>query len=220
MKVELYAIACALVAICLFKVESYFNERYSGVHYYEEKAKEISYQLEQDKISLAKLEQKQLMYQQNLAGYLPELQKENSYVARNIASTISKDSLELKKDFTQDFEKAKKYFVEGNFQSAVDILKIIEPEVNGLVIAPEVDYLLMESYHQLKNKKKVFEYIENMLHLYPEAHLSGYALIRLGDYYIDEGENRKAADCFQLAVENFSFDEQIVLTARAKLGNL
>lgn len=221
MKLEYYLIACAIIAVSLLRVHSYVNERYSGVQFYQQQAEALAYQKEQLALRQAKQDYQNKLFQQHIAAYLPTLQKENAYVARNIASVISDKKIDFPVDkFTPSFDKAKDFFSEGNFASAVSLLENLRQQYPSNPKAVEVCYLLMESYYQLKQEADAVDMIENILQLYPESNLAAYALIRLGDYYLAEDDKDKAEYCYHYAMENFSYDKKVVELAAKKIGSL
>jgi len=210
-----------MIALMLMRVHSHVNEKYSGVDYYQKKAVVAEYKAKQADIHLALVEHENLVFQQQVAKHMPSLMQQDSYAARNIASVISDNNLNMEKDDNDEkMEGAKEFFTQVNFQSAVEILKSLDTQKEAFLYGPEVTYLLMESYHQLEKHKEATDKIQDMLELYPESHLAGYALIRLGDYYAIENRKSDAKYCYEYAVENFSFDEQVVLDAKMRLGAL
>jgi len=197
------------------------NEKYSGVDYYQQKATVAEYKKKQADLHLALIEHDQFLFKQQVVKYIPQMMHEDSYAARNIASVLSNQQTKLEKDESlQDLDEAKAYFLEGNYLSAIPLLVELAKHADALIYGPEITYLLMESYHQTQDYIKASEQIEIMLRLYPESHLAGYALIRLGDYYAMENKKEDAQYTYEFTIENFSFDAQIVLDAKKRLGAL
>tara|TARA_B100001248_G_C27395102_1_gene465024 strand:- start:3617 stop:4282 length:666 start_codon:yes stop_codon:yes gene_type:complete len=221
MKLEFYILACSIIALALMRVHSFVNERYSGVDYYKTLAQQEEYRRKQADVHLAKIENQHLRFQQEVVAAMPELMQQDSYSARNIASVISDQSVDLKIDSTKkQVEQAKEYFMAGNYLSAMEILKPLEVSAAGSTYGPEIHFLLMESYHKSGDYKKASEYIERMLQFYPESDLSGYAILRLGDYFKLENDKEMAEYCYHYALENFYFNQEVAQEAERRLGAL
>ncbi|MCB0348021.1 MAG: hypothetical protein KDD37_04260 [Bdellovibrionales bacterium] len=214
MKLELYFVAAGIIGVMLFRVHSHFNGTYSGKQFYQEKVSKLQEDLDRSELEVALMEKRQFDYQQSIAMQLPSMLKKDPYNARNIASVISdkKGAIEFDNKF-EKLEAAKKYFNEGHFEEVVDELEPIYKDSPEHPLAPEVSFLLMEANHFLGKREEAAVIIRSMLQLYPESYLTGYALLRLAEYFVQEGDERKAKYLYQFISEKFNYDPQIVKSA-------
>ncbi len=214
MKLELYFVAAGIIGLMLFRVHSHFNEKYSGEHFFQQKISVLQESLDRAELENTLAQKQQFDYQQSIAMQMPDAIKKNPYTARNIASVISKEEGGFTFDTTNEkLDAAKKYFSEGKFELVVDGLESIYQKKADHPLAPEATFLLMEAKHYLGKREEVSHIIQNMLQLYPESYLTGYALLRLCEYFLQEGDEDKAKYLYRFIAEKFNYDPQIVLSA-------
>jgi TolA-binding protein len=221
MRLELYFASAAIIGIMLFRVHSYFNEKYSGTRYYETKLVILQEEIDRHDLEKAIAEKEKFDYQQSLAMQVPDLIKKNPYMGRNIASVVSDHQETLKFDTTaEQLTAAKEAFNNGQFKVVVEKLEPIYKKQPEHPLAPEATFLLMEAQHFLGKREEANIIIENMLRLYPESFLTGYALLRLAEYFLQEGDEDRAKYLYEFVREKFSYDPQIVKIASESLQRL
>jgi TolA-binding protein len=221
MRLELYLVAAGIIGIMLFRVHSHFNERYSGQHFYEKKMAMMQNKIDQAGLEKALVEKQQFDYQQSLAMQLPELIKKDSYNARNIASVINTEPGKLSFDkVPESLATAKNFFNLGKFEDVEDVLQDIYKNKPEHPLAPEAVFLLMEAKHFLGKREEASDIIQNMVRLYPESYLTGYALLRLAEYFVQEGDEDRARYLYRFIGEKFNYDEQLVKSAAINVKRL
>jgi TolA-binding protein len=211
MRLELYLVAAGIIGITLFRVHSHFNERYNGQHFYEQKVALMQNKIDQADLEKALVEKQQFDYQQSVAMQLPDLIKKDSYNARNIASVINAEPGKLAFDqVPEKLSQAKNFFNIGKFDEVETLLEEIYKNKPEHPLAPESVFLLMEAKHFLGKREEAADIIQNMVRLYPESYLTGYALLRLAEYFVQEGDEDRAKYLYKFIGEKFSYDEQLV----------
>lgn len=221
MKLELYFVAAGIIGLMLFRVHSHFNEKYNGNHFFQQQVSMLQEELDRAALENTLADKRQFDYQQSIAMQLPSAIKKNPYAARNIASVISNEKGKFALDTTGErLDAAKKYFAEGKFEAVVNELEPIYQKKADHPLAPEATFLLMEALHYIGKREDVSHIIQNMLQLYPESYLTGYALLRLSEYFLQEGDEDKAKYLYQFIAEKFNYDPQLVLSATEGLKRI
>ena len=145
------------------------------------------------------------MIAQTLPGALKNRPKDSTtYEIRNIASVLNSTNSSLKIERASSLlEKAKEDFRAKNFEESnlrlSKLLKLYPDSLHG----PEARFLLVEGYFQAHDYEACIEVVEEMIRLYPESELTGFALLRLGRIYEGRDRIEDAAEIYRSVVSHF-----------------
>jgi pentatricopeptide repeat protein len=146
---------------------------------------------------------------QNLPAALKDRPKDSTtYEIRNIASVLNSTNSSLQIERASSLlEKAKEDFRTKNFeQSNLRLSRLIKLYPDSLH-GPEARFLLVEGYFQARDYEACIEVVEEMIRLYPESELTGFALLRLGRIYEGRDRIEDAAEIYRSVVSHFSQTE-------------
>lgn len=148
-----------------------------------------------------------------VAQVLPESlkgrpQDSTTYQLRNLASVTNSTSADLKIERASSLlEQAKDEFRARNFEKSntrlAKLLKLYPDTLHG----PEARFLLVEGFFQAHDYEACIEVVEEMIRLYPESELTGFALLRLGRIYEGRDRIEDAAEIYRSVVSHFSQGE-------------
>ncbi len=143
---------------------------------------------------------------QNLPTALKDRPKDSTtYEIRSIASVLNSTNSSLQIERASSLlEKAKEDFRSKNFEESnlrlSRLLKLYPDTLHG----PEARFLLVEGYFQSRDFEACIEVVEEMIRLYPESELTGFALLRLGRIYEGRDRIEDAAEIYRSVVSHFS----------------
>ncbi len=146
---------------------------------------------------------------QNIPAALKDRPKDaTTYGIRNIASVLNSTSSSLQIERASSLlEKAKADFRARNFEESNlrlgKLIKLYPDSLHG----PEARFLLVEGYFQAHDYEACIEVVEEMIRLYPESELTGFALLRLGRIYEGRDRIEDAAEIYRSVVSHFSQNE-------------
>lgn len=128
-----------------------------------------------------------------------------TYQLRSVASVLNSTNASLQIERASSLlEKAKHDFREKNFEQSnsrlAKLLKLYPDTLHG----PEARFLLVEGYFQSRDYEACIEVVEEMIRLYPESELTGFALLRLGRIYEGRDRIEDAAEIYRSIVAHFS----------------
>ncbi len=154
---------------------------------------------------------------QSLPAALKDRPKDSStYEIRSIASVLNSTNSSLQIERASSLlEKAKEDFRSKNFEESNlrlgKLLKLYPDTLHG----PEARFLLVEGYFQSRDFEACIEVVEEMIRLYPESELTGFALLRLGRIYEGRDRIEDAAEIYRSVVSHFS---QVELKRQAQIS--
>lgn len=143
---------------------------------------------------------------QTLPSALKNRPKDSTtYEIRTIASVLNSTDSSLQIERASSLlEKAKEEFRAKNFEKSnlrlSRLLKLYPDTLHG----PEARFLLVEGYFQSNDYEACIEVVEEMIRLYPESELTGFALLRLGRIYEVRDRIEDAAEIYRSVVSHFS----------------
>lgn len=156
-----------------------------------------------------------------IAQALPEALKgrpkdSSTYQLRNVASVVNSTSTRLKIERASSLlEKSKEEFRLKKFDESnaglQKLLKLYPDSLHG----PEARFLLVEGFYQSKDFEACIEVVEDMIRLYPESELTGFALLRLARIYEGRDRIEDAAEIYRSIASHFSQPE---LKKQAQVG--
>lgn len=135
-------------------------------------------------------------------------QDSTTYRLRSIASVVNSTDAGLQIERASSLlEKAKDDFRAQKFEHAngrlATLLKLYPDTMHG----PEARFLLVEGLFQVRDYEGCIEVVEEMLRLYPESELTGFALLRLGRIYEKRDRIEDAAEIYRSVVSYYPQSE-------------
>lgn len=145
-----------------------------------------------------------------IASQIPEVLKglpvdSKSYQIRTVASVVNSSAKHLKIERASSLlERAKEEFRLRNFEESNLRLETLLKTYPDSLHGPEARFLLVEGYFQSKDFEACIEIVEQMIRLYPESELTGFALLRLGKIYEGRDRIEDAAEIYRSISVNFT----------------
>jgi TolA-binding protein len=128
-----------------------------------------------------------------------------SYQIRTVASVVNSTSKHLKIERASSLlERAKEEFRLRNYEESNLRLEALLNSYPDSLHGPEARFLLVEGYFQSKDFEACIEIVEQMIRLYPESELTGFALLRLGKIYEGRDRIEDAAEIYRSVAFNFT----------------
>lgn len=159
-------------------------------------------------------------YRQNLAGLLPSEVKDNlkaAYQMRNLASIVKEpigENLEIERASSL-LVKAKKSFADKNYTDSNQTFRRLIDDYPESVHAVEAYFLLIEGEYQTQDFENCITSIDEMLTLYPENELTGFAMLRLGKIFESQDRIEDAIEIYKAMLKDFKSSK---LREQAKLS--
>jgi TolA-binding protein len=146
---------------------------------------------------------------QYLPGSLKGLPQDSStYQLRTIASVTNSTVRDLRIERgTSLLEKAKEEFRSKKFEFSNRQLRELLALYPDSLHAPEARFLLAEGLYQVRDLEGCVEVIEEMIRLYPESELTGFALLRLARIYESRDRIEDAAEVYRSISSHFTQEE-------------
>lgn len=151
-------------------------------------------------------------YRQNLAGLIPGLNsgelKNNlraAYQMRNLASIVKEpasDGLKIERASSL-ISKAKKSFELKNYADSNKLFQSIIQDYPDSIHSVEAYFLLIEGQFQTQDYENCIASIDDMLTLYPENELTGFAMLRLGKIFESQDRVEDASEIYKALIKDF-----------------
>ena len=100
-------------------------------------------------------------------------------------------------------------FEKKNFKKAISQFEQLNTLYSYTKNHPQSLLLLAESYYQLGDLKSTVETYSNLIEIYPEQEVAGYALLRLGQIHKERGQTREALGLLAILKEEFAHKEEL-----------
>lgn len=202
------------------------HEHFNGVSEYKNQLALLKNQVEGERTSFAVQREQFLEFRQAVASLMPEVLKEKGeglegYPYRSLASTISKKESETVRATIAKtlFEKGKVYFKDKNYEKANLAFRKIIRDFGFTLYVPESYFLLAESHFQENELEECIETIQEMVELFPQHELTGFALVRLGRIYQMQNRSEEAVDIYKTVIRSFP-QRDVVAQAKSSLREL
>jgi TolA-binding protein len=211
MKTSHFVSFCLLIVSGLISFHALFKESLNPVDQLKGRVEILKKERESAELR-AQLAQHELAdYQQHVATLLPDAIKgrspESAYPLRQLASVLGESGEMIAIERASGlFERAKTAFRERRFEDAAKLFQRLIEKHPASVHVAESYFLLAESCYQLKDFEGAIEQIEQMVSLFPENELTGFALLRLGVIYEAQDRLEDAGDIYRAVLANFKQD--------------
>jgi TolA-binding protein len=146
---------------------------------------------------------------QNVAQNIKDFDFKNDeyskYMAENFKNSFRVPASEDKIDFSAAWiERGKLKFREKNYSEASVIFGKVLAQYPASSLATEAHFLLVESWFLQGQYQQSITKIEEMLELYPESELTGFAMLRMGQIFQDRHRDDDAAEIYRTILRSFS----------------
>lgn len=188
------------------------RERYSPIDLYKHKN-----HLLEKKIAALEL-QRQLdaeqeeQFQQEVAAALPQAlqkvtQKNKDYALRNLASVVMRPQKDKLYDLVAKsvFESGKALFRKGEYVQANRLFQKVIDRYGFSTQVIEAHFLLAEGLYQTGELDRTTQVIDQMVELFPDSELTGFALLRLGQIFETRDRFDEAVQIYRMVSRIFPY---------------
>lgn len=119
---------------------------------------------------------------------------------RNLASVIPHEGThEITLGFNAQklLEDGKRNIKKRNFRQGIKLLNKLINRFPDSYHVIEAHYLMMEAYSQQNQKLAVIEWVDKMVELFPENRLTGFAMLKVGSIYENDGRPEDAVRIYK-----------------------
>jgi TolA-binding protein len=204
----------SLAIFCLFLLMGFLSF-YLSVGSKAMGAQELKIQNEKLQWSLKSQELKTILahyeledFRQNIAGMIPGDVKNNllaAYQMRNLASIVKEplnENLKIERASSL-IAKAKKSFELKNYNESNKLFNSLIQDYPESIHAVEAYFLLIEGQYQIQDYENCISSVDDMLILYPENELTGFAMLRLGKIFESQDRVEDAAEIYKALLKDF-----------------
>lgn len=215
-----------LAIFCLFLIMGFFN-LYIFIQTQSNSVPELKVQNAKLEWELKNQELKTMLanyeledYRQYLALVLPNEIRNNSpanYQLRNLASVVKEplsDNLAIERASSL-LSKAKKAFEGKDYVGSNKLLHNLIEDYPDSIHSVEAHFLLIEGQYQSQDFENCIASIDDMLTLYPENELTGYAMLRLGKIFESQDRVEDAVEVYKALIRDFKSEK---LQSQARLS--
>lgn len=186
------------------------RETFNGVSELNEKLEATHKKMERKELAMALEREEFLEFRQDIAALMPDVLKEKGkglpgYPYRSLASTITKaKDDQVRKTIAKTlFERGKDFFNKKEYAKADKAFKQVIDRFGYSTFVPETYFLLAESHFQQNELEECTATIQQMVELFPQHELTGFALVRLGRIYEIQHRNEEAVDIYKTVIRSF-----------------
>jgi TolA-binding protein len=157
---------------------------------------------EEERLKVGLIEYEMDAFKQHVATVLPNFKKSGAedYPVRNIASLVQTpriDRLQFE-PASSLMAKGKKYFQEKDYLEANKLFRKITSRFPNSRYIIEAHFFLSEGSYLLGDYDETLRAVDQMVALYPESELTGFALVRLGNIFELQERFEDAAEIYQV----------------------
>ena len=223
MNTNIFVAFCLMIACAMTYFYSELREHFSPADLYKEQIATLEKKVTTERLKHLITSYESADFRSYVATLLPEAIKqkdsqEKSYQLRGLASVVQKQNNEnLTISRAQAvFDEGKKYFRENKYEEASRSFRFLVKNHPYSAHIPEALFLLVESTYVLREYSDTIAYTNQMLDVYPENELTGYALLRLGKIYELQYRLEEAMDVYKTILKSFP-NKEVALLAKSNL---
>jgi len=189
---------------------SRLRQHFSPVHVLNSRIVMLQHRVREERFERLLLSYQFADFRNEVATVLPEAIKkkgpgEKGYPLRTLAS-VTQDQQNDNIGFeTADavFQDGVQAYNSGKFEHAIDIFQSIISNHCYSDDVPKAMFLIVNASFNLGEDDQAIDYANQMLNLYPDSELTGYALIRVAKIYDDKGRHEDAANIYKTVMKSF-----------------
>lgn len=220
MKRSVLAVFCVFLLMGFFNLYIFIQTQSNSVPELKVQTEKLEWQLKNQELKTMLANYELEDYRQYLAIVLPNEIKNNlsaNYQLRNIASVVKEplaDNLAIERASSL-LAKAKKSFGSKDYLESNKLLHNLIEDYPDSVHSVEAYFLLIEGQYQSQDFENCIASIDEMLTLYPENDLTGYAMLRLAKIFESQDRVEDAVEVYKALMKDFKSEK---LQEQAKLN--
>lgn len=190
MKTHVFLIYILSLSLGLSYFHSKLKEHFSSSDHLEVRIERLNQSLEEERFKHLLTSYEFMDFRQHVATLLPQAiqevpSQEQNYPLRVLASVVQQPRQEgfLEMRAQNKFEEGRRLFRNDNFSAAARAFESLIREHSYSGHVPEAMFLLGESYFRMERYSEFLRVTGQMVSLYPDLELTGYALLRSGRVY-------------------------------------
>ncbi len=204
------------LAVTLFY--SRLREHFSPVHTLQSQIEALQNRVREERFQRLLLSYQFADFRTEVATVLPGAIKkagpgEKGYPLRTLASVVqepSNDQLGFQTAHSV-FQDGIREYNKGHYEQANDIFQALIQNHPYSDDVPKAMFLIVNGSFNIGENDQAIDYANQMLSLYPDNELTGYALIRIAKIYEDQGRHQDAANLYQTVMKSFSNPSLVML---------
>ena len=213
------AVTITCIALSLFSLVflAQVRKEFNGVEEHQKLAEFWQRQVAVEHLNIALLDAKFSDFQQEVGERLPVAfanlsQGVNRQKVRDLASVIPQEkvSIELALSAAKMLKNGKQSVIDQEFEKGIATLKDllrVYPDSHHQV---EAYYLIIEAYSNLGKKEEVVQWVDNMVEIFPENRLTGYALLKVGRLYEGQDRLEQALKIYRTILSAYAYDTNLI----------
>lgn len=197
------------LALTLFY--SRLRQHFSPVHALDARILALQYHVREERFKRLLLSYQFADFRNEVATLVPAAIKragpgEESYPQRMLASVVQDQTNPNLGFQTADavFDQASRQFDKKHYNKANEIFVSLIRNHPYSDDVPKAMFLLVEGSYRVGEYDQAIKYANQMLDLFPENELTGYAMVRLGQIYEIKNRHADAADLYRTVMKSFS----------------
>jgi TolA-binding protein len=186
------------------------QKHFNGVGEYKEKIEALNVQVNEQRLKTKLAQEDYLEFRQNVASLMPHVlpiagQGEKGYPLRNLAAVLAPGSNEAVTQLISKtlFERGQQLFREKKFQESNHVFKQFIDRYSYSQHTPEAYFLWLDGSFQLGDFSQCAELANQMVELFPGTELTGFALLRLGRVFENQGRAEDAVDIYKTVMRSY-----------------
>jgi len=163
-------------------------------------------EIERQRLRASMAQYEQERFQQYVATLMSNKLKSKDYVERRVASVVTKEidsSLKLVSGESL-ISKAKRDYQNQKWESAKYFLVQFCREFPLSELIPEAKFLLVETNYKLRDYFDAIQVAQELVQLFPDSEMTGYAMLRVGQIFIELEKFDDAEQVFQTVEASFN----------------
>ncbi len=226
MKPQVFIVFNLVLTLVFLQSFHVFEKHFSGLDEMERKNKILQVHLEHKELQHELAEYKLSELKNDVALVLNKVEKkqfkgEKGYPLRRLAS-VTQTSLKPKVlvDLAKrHFLKGKSYFKKRIYNQAnAEFLKVVRDYSYSAHVA-EAYFLIVEGYFQTQKYEDAIRFTDELVSLYPESELTGYALLRMGKIFELQDRHEEASGLYKSIMQSFK-DHDLIQQARISFRSI
>lgn len=203
----LFVITCLSIAVGALGGYSVFLNYFGQGHELQAQIRQLENKFHQEQFKNNLLSYQLQDLQQTVAMILPQDKVQLAQLppeAKGLSSALRRPASEQKIDLSGViFEKGKAAFKERKFEDAIRLFKQVVTEFPVSAHVVESRFFIAESFYQRKDYKSCLSQIEEMIVLYPDHDLTGFAMLRMAAISEINNQLDEAREISNTVLRNF-----------------
>lgn len=202
------------------------REIFNGVSEYKSEISRLKAAQENENLEFAMQREQFIEFRQSVAALMPGVLREKGldkegYPFRSLASTIARSESEQVRTAIAKtlFERGKLHFRNEEFEKASRVFRQVIDRYGFSPYVAESYFLLTESQFKLNQLEECITVVQQMVELFPQHELTGFAMVRLGRIYEIQKRNDEAIDIYKTVLRSFP-QRDVASQAKASLKSV